>query len=93
MMTEHSHVLNVRRSSRRHLGRSTCIRCANPWTIRGGHSTSYDNGMRGCFPLCESCWSDLTPELRLPYYQILILEVWRDEELWPEIREAVLAGG
>lgn len=41
------------------------------------HSTPYGphtryGQMSGCFPLCERCWSNLTPETRLPYYEALI---------------------
>lgn len=35
------------------------------------HTTPYKRG-NGCFPLCEGCWSSLTPEERLPYYQRLV---------------------
>jgi len=29
-----------------------------------------------CFPLCEDCWSELTPEQRVPFYQIL-MDHWK----------------
>lgn len=73
-------------------GTSTCLRCVTPWSQVEEHSTPYGDGMSGCFPLCESCWQDLTPELRLPYYRILILEVWESLEDWPSIESSVLAG-
>lgn len=97
-----------------HRGTSTCLRCVQPWSKVGGHTTPYGRaplpgfpaGMmttpgpheptwvstHGCFPLCESCWSDLTPELRLPYYRILVFEVWESPEDWTDIEAAVLAG-
>jgi hypothetical protein len=26
----------------------------------------------GCFPLCEACWSELTPETRWPFYERML---------------------
>jgi hypothetical protein len=55
---------------------------------------------KGCFPLCESCWSELTPETRLPYYKELY-ESWLSfgeelkkdcEGLYPLMEKAVLDG-
>jgi hypothetical protein len=82
-----------------------CYRCKRPWRIdhRWGtpyHETryEYDNERRGCFPLCESCWTSLTPETRLPYYRRLY-ESWVAQTPsgyekyvvdWPTLREAVL---
>ena len=58
------------------------------------------------FPLCESCWKDMTPQDRLPHYRKLY-ESWlktMPETLpdgtpykglkmtWEEIETAVLAG-
>lgn len=87
-------------------GRGTCFRCHRPWRSNGigaeEHITTYsDTG--GCFPLCEGCWSELTPDERLPYYAQLMhswTEVvpghpdWALESLrkWPAIEEAVLNG-
>lgn len=34
------------------------------------HSTNYKDGS-GCFPLCEGCWTALSPQERLPYYRRL----------------------
>jgi hypothetical protein len=64
------------------------------------HSTTYKGG-GGCFPLCEGCWAQLTPEQRLPYYQQLVRNwIWQmpeDQELYEAkaklIYEAVLDGG
>lgn len=81
-------------------GYSWCYRCRTPWKFVKGHDTAYEWGeingyrypFRGCFPLCEKCWSDLgTPEARLPYYEVLIAA--RFGERGDEIRQAVLAGG
>jgi hypothetical protein len=55
-----------------------------------------------CFPLCEECWSSMTPKQRLPYYERL----WKDWETshkkehlppldqadWESMKESVLAG-
>lgn len=54
-------------------GYSTCMRCLRPWKYVEGHSTQYTE-VRGCFPLCEGCWSDLSVEERLPYYRRLVEE-------------------
>ncbi len=54
------------------------------------------------FPLCERCWSGLSPEERLPHYRTM-WQSWLDvatddnylaelEALWPSIERAVLAG-
>lgn len=67
----------------------TCARCDEPWAYVRGHTTMYSETM-GVFPLCEGCWSDLSPQDRLPYY-----EDWCDK--WDgthreQIRRAVLDG-
>lgn len=50
---------------------------------------------RSCFPLCESCWSSLTPEQRLPYYRQL-WDSWHQwgtpDAKWEDIESSVLAG-
>ncbi len=55
----------------------------------------------GCFPLCEGCWSKLTPETRLPYYERMV-ENWINStanhkdhyrEQAPAIYAAVRQGG
>jgi hypothetical protein len=56
---------------------SACHRCQTTWYFVKGHSTRWtdERGHRhGTFPLCEKCWSELTPTERLPYYK----------ELWDE---------
>lgn len=87
---------------------SYCGACGMPWTVVSGHDTRYGTRAgRGCFPLCEACWSLLLrPERRLPYYEDLYAD-WcfnRDGTLkpetrlkelaieWPYIKDAVLAG-
>lgn len=52
-------------------GYGCCYRCQMPWKFTEGHTTYYGGG-RGCFPLCEPCWADLTPEQRLPFYEQLL---------------------
>jgi hypothetical protein len=47
----------------------------------------------GCFPLCENCWSALTPPERLPYYEQLLVS-WEkygpvDKALKAAIRDDV----
>ena len=53
-------------------GYSACLRCRLPWLFVRPHSTMYSED-RGCFPLCEWCWSSLgTPQGRAPYYAELL---------------------
>lgn len=85
---------------------SWCKRCRRPWTVAREHSTYYQQGS-GCFPLCRSCWGDLTPAQRLPFYESLV-DSWEAEGrvsglahlngvAWPTLRQrvrnAVLDGG
>ena len=72
-----------------------CGRCNRHWAFCEYHVTNYTLG-NGCFPLCEECWQELTPETRLPYYREL-WEYWAQtspypptEEKWEEIKKAVL---
>lgn len=68
-------------------------------TIKFGGQTIKDiiPAKTSCFPLCQQCWEDLTPEERLPYYRELY-EEWvrlgpgRDEDDWEDIKSAVLEG-
>ena len=78
------------------IGYGRCYRCNLPWNIVGGHCTRYFsttwNHEGGCFPLCEKCWSELTPHERLPYYKKLY-DDWNDpDEIWEEIETAVMEG-
>lgn len=52
-------------------GYSCCFRCETPWKFTDHHATPYGGG-RACFPLCQECWSELTPEQRVPYYEQLL---------------------
>lgn len=54
-------------------GYSWCFRCGRPWPICKHHATRWSK-RHACFPLCEDCWSELTPEERVPYYLKLIDE-------------------
>lgn len=56
---------------------SRCGRCNKPWCQVEPHTTNY-NYRHGCFPLCEGCWSALTPLERAPFYEALWRR-WRDE--------------
>lgn len=79
-------------------GFGDCGRCHTNWHFCEGHSTKYTE-THGCFPLCEACWSELTPERRLPYYRDLFEQWMRDDPAddetkhrWPLIEVAVLSG-
>jgi hypothetical protein len=52
-------------------GYSWCMRCKTPWKFTKAHYTPYTED-RSCFPLCETCWQELTPEQRVPYYEKLV---------------------
>lgn len=73
-----------------------CGACGGFWNVVEGHHTFYTSG-RGCFPLCEQCWTDLaTPAARLPYYRDLF-DHWCESSphpasQWEAIEHAVLAG-
>lgn len=82
-----------------------CGRCGMPWNMTKNHVTSVTE-ICGIFPLCESCWKDMTPQDRLPYYKKLY-ESWlktapktlpdgtpykETNVTWEEIETAVLAG-
>ena len=86
-------------------GYGFCHRCGRPWKFTKGHSTTFEEG-HGCFPLCEDCWSELTPTERLPFYRQLIDGYIHDSKLpslytndtdyekeWEMIKKAVLKGG
>lgn len=83
-------------------GFGSCGRCDRPWSVCECHTTNYSgSGYGGCFPLCEECWSELTPQTRLPYYRDLV-DWWMTMtsdlngqpwgELWDDMKAAVLAG-
>ncbi len=74
-----------------HLG--SCGRCFTTWAFVKSHTTYYTDG-RGCFPLCEACWHELSPSERVPFYRDL-MEVWQSQgrnidDDWPRVEYAVL---
>lgn len=96
------------RSLRNTLGRwqgfSGCGRCRNTWNWTEEHATPYKPG-HACFPLCQHCWQQLTPQQRLPYYMQLHDRWLRNAQQrhdwdhwhqtfteWPNIKTAVLQG-
>lgn len=50
-----------------------CYNCERKWAICKTHTTQYTE-WNSCFPLCESCWKELTPKERLPFYERLVKE-------------------
>ncbi len=64
-------VTAVRNAVGRKLGYGGCYRCGGTWDYTEVHMTYYSS-VSGCFPLCESCWSELSPQERLPYYATLV---------------------
>ncbi len=54
-------------------GYGRCSKCKTPWDLVKGHSTTYSETY-ACFPLCEKCWQELTPDTRMPYYMQLVDE-------------------
>lgn len=75
---------------------SYCLRCGQPWQTVTPHSTNYATQF-ACFPLCETCWTELgTPNKRLPYYRTLA-DQWAKQGFerpgqWDQIEAAVNAG-
>ena len=74
----------------------SCGSCGMTWNVCEAHSTQYTE-RSGCFPLCELCWKEFTPNERLPFYKKLYNEWIRqgsnpDEEKWESIEKAVLEG-
>lgn len=80
--------------------RSACSLCGKTTGGIGEHCTMY-SPHQGCFPLCQDCWSKLTPSERLPYYRGLF-DFWRSSDatgrqtatngLWLAISNAVMEG-
>ncbi|MHC4397863.1 MAG: hypothetical protein ACYS1A_19635 [Planctomycetota bacterium] len=73
-----------------------CERCGITWRFAEGHTTQYTD-REGCFPLCEKCWSELTPRERLFYYkkwfdQWYGLNLSEAGRKWQVIKKAVLDG-
>lgn len=76
-----------------HLG--ACLRCRTSWGQVKGHATRITEET-GMFPLCELCWMDLTPSLRLPFYRVLFEQwVWDGGSHmdWKDIEAAILSEG
>lgn len=88
---------------------SYCYRCRTSFwgPIKNEHhTTTYETregGSSGCYPLCENCWSALTPKERMPFYDALVNE-WMRQALSTQdavsydrerdlIYQAVMAGG
>jgi len=75
-------------------GLGHCQRCLTNWAFVDNHATPYSPS-RGCFPLCESCWRELEPAGRLPFYRQL-WQSWEDETPgyanWDDIEKSVLDG-
>ena len=71
-------------------GLSGCYRCGGAWCYVEHHTTQYA-AKTGCFPLCERCWSQLTPSERWPYY-VRLVELWEStcssHEDWMSIQRA-----
>jgi hypothetical protein len=70
-------------------GYSWCYRCTMPWKFTKSHTTQYTNN-KGCFPLCEECWSTLTIEQRVPYYEMLFARWEQDQPMEEGEKQAIL---
>lgn len=74
-------------------GFSSCGHCHTNWHFVEGHSTYIPSTGSGMFPLCEQCWSDLTPQRRLPYYRA-VYDRWSEHSFtWQQLEAAVLSEG
>jgi hypothetical protein len=71
---------------------SACRRCHTTWFFVEGHNTMITDG-RGCFPLCERCWGELTPADRLPFYRDLYNSHDYRPYSWEDVEAAVLREG
>lgn len=70
---------------------SQCRKCKTTWLFVKPHVTVYKDG-NGAFPLCEKCWSSLTPSQRTLYYNQLLNEWKSDEQKRNDLLHAVLLG-
>lgn len=52
-----------------------CSRCWRPEDFNAPRHGTMDSETSGSIPLCEDCWSALTPVTRVPYY-LSMLENW-----------------
>lgn len=73
-------------------GYGCCLKCLTPWRFVNAHMTRV-TALSGCFPLCEKCWSEMTPEERLPYYRDLFSAWDNPDPDWHAIEAVVRAGG
>lgn len=49
------------------IGYGRCYVCNLPWYIVTGHDIYYANGS-SCFPVCESCWQQMSHREALTHY-------------------------
>lgn len=70
-------------------GFSYCYRCTMPWKYTEAHITNYSNN-RGCFPLCQQCWSEISIQHRIPYYEMLFARWEQDKPMEAGEKEAIL---
>lgn len=68
------------------LGIGKCGGCGRTWNICKDHVTHYSQ-YKGCFPLCEDCWKEMSISERLPHY-IKLMDEWKTD---PTEREALYA--
>jgi len=61
-----------------------CARCSVGWAFTTPHQTRYSIGATFAV-LCESCWSELSPRKRWPYYEAAL----NDPEIPARVRTAV----
>lgn len=62
-----------------HCSHGGCLCCHRRWCeVDMKYHITDDGAGSGAFPLCEECWSSLTPETRLPYYRQL-WDQWRGD--------------
>ncbi len=71
-------------------GFGACHRCGVTWNCVGNHHSTWYTKQSGCFPLCQWCWEQLTPEERLPFYQDY--DPLPDRGDWEMIKAAVMEG-
>ena len=70
---------------------NSCANCGLPFGIANrAHRTYCDFGLAA--PLCEDCWSTLTPETRAPFYWDHILTARLDQPVALAIMQAVADG-
>lgn len=72
-------------------GYGHCQRCRTNWRFVRYHITDYGIA-EGVFALCEKCWTKLTPQERVRYYERVVIRWQRYAEVWSDIHSAVLAG-